>query len=615
MPHTFHHGDFPLAKVLEAKGGRTVSVCIPARDEGSTVGSVVRAVVQPFLARPAGSGLVDEVLVLDDGSTDDTAEQAGDAGAQVVRGPSGPGGKGQAMAAALAAPHGDLMVFLDADVANTTPAFVTGMLGPLLFFDDIALVKGFYTRPLHGDPTGGGRVTELVARPVLELLFPELSEVRQPLAGETAAHRWVFEKVGFADGYGVELGLLIDVAAHFGAESLAQVDLGVRIHRNRPLHELRPQATDVLRAALERAWPPVPAPRVTHRRLQPGPALLPLRRRRRPDRRARPAAGWSPPSAPLLAGTDATWVSVTMGAADRAAVEAGRMVDDQGLTLLPVSIDDDTYRPAYDVVANTTLWYCHHHLFDLPRRPRFDRHWRQAWDGYRGYNQAVADAVIASRGRGRRVLVQDYHFSLLGSMLAEARPDLRTVHFWHIPFADPNMLGVLPDYAAGELLAGLAGFGACGFHCRQWEAGFRACFAAAGLRAGAPHLRLPALPDHEGLLAEAACPTAPAAAEALRAETGGAAHHRAGRPRRASKNIVRGMLAFEELLTTYPAVAGRGGARGAGLPVAAGAGRLSRLRGRSGAHGRADQRRLGHRGLDARSSCTSKTTGPARWPR
>jgi glucosyl-3-phosphoglycerate synthase len=157
------------------------------------------------------------------------------------------------MAAALAASSGDLVVFLDADVANTTPAFVTGMLGPLLFFDDIALVKGFYTRPLHGDPTGGGRVTELVARPVLELLFPELSEVRQPLAGETAAPRGVFEKFGFADGYGVELGLLIDVATHLGPGSLARVDLGVRIHRNRPLHELRPQATDVLRAALSRA--------------------------------------------------------------------------------------------------------------------------------------------------------------------------------------------------------------------------------------------------------------------------------------------------------------------------------------------------------------------------
>jgi glucosyl-3-phosphoglycerate synthase len=227
------------------------------------VGSVVRAVVQPFLARCGGNGLVDEVIVLNDGSRDDTAEQAGDAGARVVQGRDGGdggGGKGQAMAAALDAAVGDVIVFLDADVANTTPAFVTGLLGPLLLFDHVALVKGFYTRPLHGEPTGGGRVTELVARPLLELLFPELSEVRQPLAGETAAHRWVFEKVGFARGYGVELGLLIDVAASLGSDSLAQVDLGERIHRNRPLHELRPQAVDVLRAALER-WPgPAPGP-------------------------------------------------------------------------------------------------------------------------------------------------------------------------------------------------------------------------------------------------------------------------------------------------------------------------------------------------------------------
>lgn len=255
MAHTFHHRDFPAGPLLEAKArtGRTVSVCIPARDEGSTVGSVVRAVVQPFLAEHGGNGLVDEVIVLDDGSTDDTAIRADEAGARVVSGPSGGGGKGQAMAAALGAAEGDIVAFLDADVANTTPAFVTGLLGPLLTTDDIALVKGFYTRPLHDDPTGGGRVTELVARPVLELLFPELSDVRQPLAGETAAHRWVFEKVGFADGYGVELGLLIDVAQALGADRLAQVDLGERIHRNRPLHELRPQAVDVLQAALARA--------------------------------------------------------------------------------------------------------------------------------------------------------------------------------------------------------------------------------------------------------------------------------------------------------------------------------------------------------------------------
>ncbi len=257
VTQTFHHGDFPSGPVLEAKVrmGRTVSVCIPARDEGSTVGSVVRAVTQPFVTAHGGDGLVDEVIVLDDGSADDTAAQASQGGAVVVPGPGGPGGKGHAMAAALTASTGDIVVFLDADVANTAPAFITGLLGPLLTTDHVALVKGFYTRPLNGEPTGGGRVTELVARPVLELLFPELAWVRQPLAGETAAHRWVFEKVGFADGYGVEVGLLIDVARQLGPDRLAQVDLGERVHRNRPLHQLRPQAVDVLRAALERTDP------------------------------------------------------------------------------------------------------------------------------------------------------------------------------------------------------------------------------------------------------------------------------------------------------------------------------------------------------------------------
>jgi trehalose 6-phosphate synthase len=254
----------------------------------------------------------------------------------------------------------------------------------------------------------------------------------------------------------------------------------------------------------------------------------------------------------LLVGTEATWVSVTMGAADRAAAEAGLLtMADQGLHLVTVPIDDDTYRQAYDVVANTTLWYCHHHLFDLPHRPRFDRHWRTAWDGFVAYNRAVADVVIASAAEGEVVLVQDYHFSLLGSMLAEARPDLRTAHFLHTPFADPNMLGVLPDFAAEQILEGMSGFGACGFHCAKWEAGFVACFAAAG-RPVPPTFVSPLSPDHEDLIAEAASPACAAAAEVLRAETGGRRLIVRADRMEPSKNIVRGMLAYEELLTTYP---------------------------------------------------------------
>jgi glucosyl-3-phosphoglycerate synthase len=168
-------------------------------------------------------------------------------------------GKGGAMRAALDAAAGEVLVFLDADVENTTGAFVTSLLGPLLVgHRDVALVKGYYERPIGDAPTGGGRVTELLAKPLLEVLFPEypgLRDVLQPLAGETAAPRWVLEKVGLAPGYGVEIGLLLDVVTRFGAEAVAQVDLGSRTHRNRSLVELRPQAVEVLRAALGRARP------------------------------------------------------------------------------------------------------------------------------------------------------------------------------------------------------------------------------------------------------------------------------------------------------------------------------------------------------------------------
>jgi len=252
MPPVRTHGPqrFPLEAVVAAKGPRRVSVCLPARDEERTIGAVIEGAVLPHMG-PAGSGLVDELVVVDDGSKDATADVARGLGATVVSRRPG-GDKGAAMAAAFEASSGDIVVFLDADVENAAPQYVTRLVGPLLV-DDAVLVKGFYDRPFNGQPTGGGRVTELLARPLIELLFPALAAVRQPLAGETAAHRWVFEKVGFAAGYGVEIGLLVDVARDFGAESIAQVDLGVRVHRNRPLADLRPQADDVLRTALERA--------------------------------------------------------------------------------------------------------------------------------------------------------------------------------------------------------------------------------------------------------------------------------------------------------------------------------------------------------------------------
>ncbi len=252
---------FPLidaSTLAEIKGDRSIAVCIPARNEAATVGPIVDSIVADLTQRAGGVPLVDDVVVVDDGSEDGTADLARRAGARVVPAESRAGGKGQAMRSALIATDADLIAFVDADVTNFSSHFVTGLLRPLLTDDSVALVKGYYRRPLHDSPDGGGRVTELMARPVIDLLFPDLSVIRQPLAGETAAPRWVLDKCGLAEGYAVELALLIDVASLYGVDSIAQVDLGIRIHRNRPLHELRPQATDVLRAALARARPLTP---------------------------------------------------------------------------------------------------------------------------------------------------------------------------------------------------------------------------------------------------------------------------------------------------------------------------------------------------------------------
>jgi glucosyl-3-phosphoglycerate synthase len=255
---SFHHADFGVPALVAARAGRRVAVCLPARNEAGTLGPIVSMVRSVLTAPGGGADLVDDIVVVDDGSQDDTASVARRAGARVIPARTVGGGKGQAMAVALEETDAEILVFLDGDVENFDSHYVTGLLGPLLVDPgsgqpDVALVKGFYERPLHGEKGAGGRVTELVARPVIDLLFPHLGALRQPLAGETAAPRTVLDKTGLAPGYGVELALLIDVAQHFGVEQVAQVDLGMRIHRNRPLSELRPQATDVLGAALRRA--------------------------------------------------------------------------------------------------------------------------------------------------------------------------------------------------------------------------------------------------------------------------------------------------------------------------------------------------------------------------
>jgi glucosyl-3-phosphoglycerate synthase len=228
-----------------------VSVCLPARNEASTIGAIVREAVR--------LDVVSEVVVLDDGSSDATAEIAAGAGARVVSEASllpeaGAGtGKGNAMWKSLYACTGDVICWIDADLRNFRGEYIERLCAPLLAQPDIMFVKAYFTRSFEGAPTGGGRVTELVARPLLSLLFPKLADIVQPLGGEYAARRRALEVLPFVEGWGVELGLLVDVVERFGRDAVAQVDLDVREHRNRPLEDLAPQALAVMATALRRA--------------------------------------------------------------------------------------------------------------------------------------------------------------------------------------------------------------------------------------------------------------------------------------------------------------------------------------------------------------------------
>ncbi len=266
MIRTFHHGDTDAAHLATRKGSQRISVCLPARNEEATVGGIVEEIIATLVdAVP----LVDEVLVIDDHSTDDTAAAAAAAGAKVIDAStvlteyaSGPG-KGKALWRSLARSTGDIIVWCDADVRNFGAHFVTGLVAPLILDPSIEYVKGFYERPLAADGEGGGRVTELTARPILSLIHPELTGFIQPLSGEYAGRRTLLERVPFFGGYGVETGLLIDIAREIGVEHMAQVDLGARIHRNRTLVELGEQAVTILHVALRRIDPSL-VPDVAH---------------------------------------------------------------------------------------------------------------------------------------------------------------------------------------------------------------------------------------------------------------------------------------------------------------------------------------------------------------
>ncbi|MGH3958730.1 glucosyl-3-phosphoglycerate synthase [Mycobacterium sp.] len=243
-------------ELVAVKAGRTVSVVLPALNEEDTIESVVDSIM------PVVGGLVDELIVLDSGSTDDTEIRAIAAGARVVsREQAVPDivprpGKGEVLWRSLAATSGDIVVFIDSDLIDPHPSFVPWLIGPLLTGEGIHLVKSFYRRPLTGSGTGGGRVTELVARPLLAALRPELGCVLQPLGGEYAATRELLMSLPFAPGYGVEIGLLVDTYDKLGLDAIAQVNLGVRAHRNRPLAELGPMSRQIVATLLSRCGIP-----------------------------------------------------------------------------------------------------------------------------------------------------------------------------------------------------------------------------------------------------------------------------------------------------------------------------------------------------------------------
>jgi glucosyl-3-phosphoglycerate synthase len=248
--------EFPLARLLEAKHA-TIALVLPTREVEATIGPIAARA-----QRLHDAGLLDEVLVVDAASSDDTVSIATAAGLAVVQenelspelGPAR--GKGDAMWRAVRELESDIVAFADTDSDDFGEPFLTGLLGPLICDDDVSFVKGFFQRPFRTQDTllahGGGRVTELLARPLLNLHAPELAVFDQPLAGEVAARRTLLEQIPFAAGYGVEIAMLIDVWRRVGLDSLAQVDLGARQNRHQSLRDLSAMAYEVLVAAQSR---------------------------------------------------------------------------------------------------------------------------------------------------------------------------------------------------------------------------------------------------------------------------------------------------------------------------------------------------------------------------
>jgi glucosyl-3-phosphoglycerate synthase len=253
---TYHWDDWTLDALLAARRETSVSLVVPARNEAATVGDVIARVRQRLMETVR---LLDEIVVIDSDSTDDTWAVATDAGADVhrsaeIRPDLGTyPGKGEAMWKSQFVTKGDVLVFMDADLLDWDTHFVPGLLGPVLTAPAVELVKGFYERPLGDAAYEGGRVTELVARPLISLLFADLAGVHQPLAGEWAVRRSLFESLAVPTGYAVELAALIDTAATRGVDAIAQVDLGRRAHRHQSLRDLGGMARQIMAMALGRA--------------------------------------------------------------------------------------------------------------------------------------------------------------------------------------------------------------------------------------------------------------------------------------------------------------------------------------------------------------------------
>ncbi len=260
--NTYHAGEFAdLEQLLQAKREQNlkVSLALPALNEEETVGGVIRTIKEALMTR---APLLDEIVLINSDSTDRTREIAESLGVpvfvhqQVLPELGTRSGKGEALWKSLYLTCGDIVVWIDTDIVNIHPRFVYGLLGPLILHPEIQFVKGFYRRPLKVDNKlqagGGGRVTELTARPLLNLFFPELSGIIQPLSGEYGGRRTALEQMRFSSGYGVEIGLVIDMFEKFGISAIAQVDLQERIHHNQPLESLSKMSFAIIQTVVRR---------------------------------------------------------------------------------------------------------------------------------------------------------------------------------------------------------------------------------------------------------------------------------------------------------------------------------------------------------------------------